>query len=110
MATVTTRFYPEEAQFLTTAFPAFGRIAGTNYPVTSLAFDAATQENAYWKFDASYYASGNLTLNLAWYADTATSGNIVWGAAIAAITADAADTMTGDGMLVMATMSYTSVP
>lgn len=168
MATATVRFHPEEAQFLTTAFPAFSRNAGTNFPVTCLAFDAATQENAFWKFDAAYYSSGNLTLNLFWYADTASSGNIVWGAAIAAITpdtdtqdveikafatalevtdshlgttgqrlhiatitisnldslaindivwlkiyrkaADAADTMTGDGLLVMATLSYTSIP
>jgi hypothetical protein len=34
------------------------------------------------------YGSGNLTVDIDWYADTASTGNIIWGAAIAAITPD----------------------
>lgn len=77
---------PEEAQFLSTAFPQYVKNNGTNFPVSGLAFDAATDEAAFWKFLAVDYTSGNLTLDLFWYADTATSGNIVWDAQIAAIT------------------------
>jgi hypothetical protein len=32
------------------------------------------------------YSSGNLTVKIRWYADTATSGGVVWGVSIAAIT------------------------
>lgn len=77
---------PEEAQFLASAFPQYIKNNGTNFPVSGLAFDAATDEAAFWKFRAVDYTSGNLTLDLFWYADTATSGNIVWDAQIAAIT------------------------
>lgn len=61
---------------------------GSNFPVESWAFDAATQETLYIFFKARDYGSGNVTLNLMWYAATATSGDVVWGAAIAAITPD----------------------
>lgn len=77
---------PEEAQFLASAFPQYVKNNGTNFPVSGLAFDAAADEAAFWKFRAVDYTSGNLTLDLFWYADTATSGNIVWDAQIAAIT------------------------
>lgn len=62
-------------------------VDGTNYPVTGYAFDAATDEDIFATFSAVGYGSGNLTVKLTWYADTATSNNCVWGAAIAAITA-----------------------
>lgn len=88
MATVTTLLLPEEAQFLATAFPAYVKTNGTNFPVSGLAYDAATDEAAFFKFVATSYGSGNLTLTLYWYADTASSGNVVWEAQIAAITPD----------------------
>lgn len=89
MGTVRIPLHPEEAQFATSAFPAYVRTAGTNFPVSGLAFDAsAATETAYWKFPAFSYGSGNLTCDIDWYADTATSGNIVWEAKIAAITPD----------------------
>lgn len=62
--------------------------AGTNFPVQALAFDASTQETIYTALRAANYGSGNLTLTLNWYADTASSGDVIWGAAIAAITPD----------------------
>lgn len=88
MGTVKHTFLPEEAQFLATAFPAFSKVNGTNFPISGLAFDAAAAEAAFWKFIAQTYGSGNLTLNLYWYADNATSGNVIWGAQISAITPD----------------------
>lgn len=86
MATVTQLLAPEQAQFKTTAFPQFVRNQGTNFPVTGLAYDAAADEAAFWALVATRYGSGNLTLSIRWYADTASSGDVRWEAQIAAIT------------------------
>lgn len=72
-------------QFLSSAFPQLVR-NGTNFPVLGLAYDAAAVESAYWYLHASLYGSGNVTVNLHWYADTASSGDVVWGVQLAAIT------------------------
>ena len=88
MATVYQQFDPASAQFLSTAFPALVK-NGTNFPVIGLAFDASSAENAYWVTRAINYGSGNLSVDLDWYADTATSGVVQWGVQIAAITPDA---------------------
>jgi hypothetical protein len=61
---------------------------GTNYPVPALDFDASTAESTFFYFQATAYGSGNLTLDVYWYADTASSGDVVWGCQLAAITAD----------------------
>lgn len=88
MATVNHLLLPEEAQFLATAFPQYIKNNGTNFPVAGLAYDATTDEAAFWKFIASNYGSGNITLDLFWYADTASANNVVWEAQISAITPD----------------------
>lgn len=62
--------------------------AGSNFPVNALAFDASTAESVYAAVRSANYGSGNLTLTLNWYADTASSGDVIWGAQIAAITPD----------------------
>jgi hypothetical protein len=71
---------------LATAFPQLVKTNGTNFPVSGLAYDASTEESAFWKLVAENYGSGNLTLNLFWYADSASSGDVIFGAAIAVIT------------------------
>ena len=71
------------------SFPQIVQANGTNIPVRGLAFDAATEEAIFFRFRALNYGSGNLTVSVYWYADTASSGNVIWGAAIAAITPDA---------------------
>lgn len=80
MATVYHPFSPEEAMFLATAFPQYKKINGTAFPVSGLYYDAATDEASFFKFRAiEYPGSGNLTLNIDWYADTATaSAAVVW--------------------------------
>lgn len=88
MATIKQRLSVEEAQFLASTFPAYIKNNGTNFPVAGLAYDAATEEKAYWNFRVNDYGSGNLTLELEWYADTATSGDIIWGSRLACITPD----------------------
>jgi len=88
MANVVLELDPGAAQVLAANFPAFTRTAGTNFPVAALAYDAsaATDEAAFWSFRAINYASGNLTVDIDWYADTATSGDVIWDVQIAAIT------------------------
>lgn len=89
MATVRQLLLPEEAQFLAANFPQYVKNNGTNFPVSGLAYDGgSTNEEAFWKFVASAYGSGNLTFTLFWYADTASSGNVQWGVRISAITAN----------------------
>lgn len=88
MATVTQVLEPEGAQFKTTVFPQYQRFQGTNFPVTGLAYDAAADEAAFWKIRATRYGSGNLTLSILWYADTASSGDVRWEAQLAVITAN----------------------
>lgn len=88
MATIYHTLKPDEAQPLATAFPAFVKANGTNFAVAGLAYDATTQESAYWSFVAIGYGSGDLTLDIYWYADTATSGNIVWESQLACIAAN----------------------
>ena len=62
-------------------------VAGTNFPVWGWAFDGgSTNETIYANFRAYNYASGNLTVDIEWYADTATTGNVVFGCAISVIT------------------------
>lgn len=88
MATVKKPLSILAAQFKTTNFPALVANQGTNFPVVGLAFDASTDEAAFFFFKASSYGSGNLSFILDWYADTASSGNVVWEAQLAAITPD----------------------
>lgn len=87
MATVTQVLEPAAAQFLASAFPGTSK-KGTNFPVYGLAYDAATDEAAFWVFRAVNYGSGNVTVAIDWYADTATSGDVIWEVQLAAITPD----------------------
>lgn len=66
----------------------FDTFAGTNFPVPCLKFDAAIDQTVYFYFLAKRYGSGNITLDIYWYSDTASSGNVVWESQLAAITAD----------------------
>lgn len=85
MATVAQTLEVGGAQFLSTSFPALVK-NGTNFPVVGLAYDAAADEAAFWHFQAVSYGSGNVTVRVEWYADTATSGDVIWGVQLAAIT------------------------
>ena len=87
MATVSQQFDVGAAQFLATAFPALVK-NGTNFPAVGLAYDAAAVEAAFWLIRAISYGSGNVTVALDWYADAATSGDVVWLVQLAAITPD----------------------
>lgn len=86
MATTRTYLDGKQADGLATAAPNYGKVNGTNMPVSGLYFDATTQENAFWQFPIVAYGSGNITVTVYWYADTASSGGVVWGCSIRAVT------------------------
>jgi hypothetical protein len=88
MATVNQTLLAEDAQFLATAFPQAIKTNGTAFPVYGLAFDAAADETAFWRLLADNYGSGNITVDIFWYADSATSGDVIFDAGIAAITSN----------------------
>ena len=78
--------FPEAAIYLTGTFPQYTKFNGPALPITGLAYDAATDEAAFWKIRAIGYTSGDLTVDIDWYADTASTNAVVWGVAIAVIT------------------------
>lgn len=86
MATVVHTLGPRDAALPASNFAQYKSVAGSNFPVESLAFDASTEEACYFPFRAVRYGSGNLTARIRWYADTASSGGIVMGCSLAAIT------------------------
>jgi hypothetical protein len=87
MATIKQHFDADQMQFrAATAFPQYVKAEGTNSPVTGLAFDASTEEAAFVRTRAVNYGTGNWTVLLGWYADTASSGGVTWGVSLAAIT------------------------
>lgn len=88
MATRKIQFDPASAFFLASAFPQVTKSNGSNFPAYELFFDASSEEKCYFHFKASDYASGNPDLIIRWRADSATSGDVVWGCRLAAITPD----------------------
>jgi hypothetical protein len=88
MATVYLQLHPRGAIPDDTTGAQHDLLSGTNFPIPAVAFDAATEEHVYWTFQALNYGSGNITASVYWYADTASSGDVIWGAQIAAITAN----------------------
>lgn len=86
MATVKQYLSPGVAEFAASSFPGLSRVQGTSFPVSGLAYDGTSTERAYFKIPVINYGSGNLTATIEWYADTASSGAVVWETALAAIT------------------------
>lgn len=88
MATVTHVFAAVNGEMRSTAFPQLVKANGTAIPITGYAFDAAADEALFFDFRAVSYGSGNVTVAVDWYADTASSGDVIWGAQLACITPD----------------------
>lgn len=86
MATVKQYLSPRNAEFASSSFAGLGLVQGTNFPVTSLAFDGTNTERAFWKVPVINYGSGNLTATVEWEADTASTGAVVIETAVAAVT------------------------
>jgi hypothetical protein len=88
LGTVTHHLTPYDAVPPASNYGQFKAVAGTNFIVPSLAFDPTTEETVQFNFRAVRYGSGNLTVKVLWYADTASSGGVTWGCAISALTPD----------------------
>lgn len=86
MATTRQVLTPGDASFPTSNPAAPTEVQGTNFPVPGLAFDATTQETAFFRFPLLSYGSGNITVTVDWYADSASANGITFGASIACIT------------------------
>jgi hypothetical protein len=79
-------FDPRSALFGDTGFARLREVIGTNFPASGLNYSTSSVERSFFKFKAINYASGNMSLKIEWYADTASSGGVVWETALAAIT------------------------
>ncbi len=105
MATITHQFDIQAGKFRTTAFPALVQANGSNYPVPGLAYDAAADEAAFFQLVTTDYGSGNPVLRIFWYADTATTNDVVWGAQIAALTPGDSQDIEADGLATAQTVT-----
>lgn len=88
MATVKQQLFPGYVILPPTNGPQLKSSVGTNFPVDALAFDGTTEEQCFLPFRAVNYGSGNLTVRYRWYADSGTTGDNIFSAAVAAITPD----------------------
>ena len=61
-------------------------LSASSDPVPVLAFDASTDESAIFQLAVPDYASGSPTLEIRWTAASATSGDVIWGAQLLALT------------------------
>lgn len=88
MATTRLTLTPESAHFPLSNFPAFTSI--NQRP--ALAFDAATDETAYWTFVAPQGLSGALSLVVSYIMASATTGSVRFQGSVEAVTpGDATD-------------------
>lgn len=86
-------FLPQSAEYPASNFP---QLLLVNRRFV-LAFDAATDESCYWTGVAPQGLTGTLTLVVSYIMASATSGDVVWDAAVEAVTdGDATDLDAGD--------------
>lgn len=88
MATVYQAFEASSAELRSTGAPQLVRANGTTIPVAGYAFDPTTEEAFFFDFPAIAYGSGSVSVDILWYARSATSGAVVWNVSMAAITPD----------------------
>jgi hypothetical protein len=74
---------PGGGLFALTNFPQYDIVQGTNAPIDNTGF--AVGESQFWKFPLRGYTSGDITVDVYWYA-AATTGNVKWETAIGAVT------------------------
>ena len=82
---------------------------GTNFPVWGYAFADSTQDDQIsWRFKASNYGSGNLTLIIDWYSRSgSTTGAVVWGGALSVLTPGDAQSVLTDALATENTVTTT---
>jgi hypothetical protein len=90
---------PGGAETKTTTFPAPGRTSDASGARPYLAFDAATDEAAYWTMRTPQGFTGTMTLVGDYIMASATSGVVRWGGSIEAITdGDSTDLDAGESL------------
>jgi hypothetical protein len=110
MATQSIQLKPRGANLFSTGQPALYLENGTTIPYSGYGFDASTSEQMFLDFKVPFYLSGNLTVTLRWYSQTGqTTGAVVWGAQIAALTAGDAQSVLTDALATAQTTTTTVV-
>lgn len=108
MATVYLPLDPKSAILSTSSIPELVLIVGTNGPVMGYAFDASAREDIYFSLPLPLYGSGNVTVTLHWYSRSgSTSGAVVWGSRLAAVTPGDAQSMESKNWATAATQTTT---
>lgn len=109
MATVKQQLDPAGGWPHATNIPELVKIDGTNFPVWGYAFADSTQDDQLtFRFKASNYGSGNLSVIAAWYSRTGqTTGAVVVGAAISVITPGDAQSIETDAFATENTQTTT---
>jgi hypothetical protein len=88
---------PLSAEFKTSTFPALVRMTDTAGGLSVLAFDASLDEAAYWSLVVPQGWTSTYTVVISFIMASATSGNVVWGATVQAVTdGDAFDLDAGE--------------
>jgi hypothetical protein len=96
MATVKQQLSIGDAIYHATLQPTLVKVDGTNFPVWGLSFaTGAVNQQVSWRWKASSYGSGNVTVLLDAYS-SATSGSVTWGGALSVLTPGDAQSMLTD--------------
>lgn len=109
MGTVYTEFDPTNA--IPAAIAGFATLtvvssSGTGNPQRpKLLFDDAEEELAHFQFVASEYGSGNISVDVYWGMASATSGNVVLGSRVNALTPGDSQDWDADGFSTQATQT-----
>ena len=100
MAIVHHLFKPGDFTLPNVDFPDLGVVEGTNYPYERVNFSSTADQRLFAPFLAVEYASGmTLSVDFFWNTQTVTTGNVLWGAAISALTPNVDSTdMDGDAL------------
>jgi len=102
---------PGGAETKTTTFPAPGRSSDASGARPYLAYDAATDEAAYWTLAVPQGFTSPLTAVISYAMASATANAVVWDVTVEAITsADAMDTDTSESLDSANTASADTVP
>lgn len=109
MATTKQYLDPGAAIPHATNIPELVKIDGTNFPVFGYAFADATQDDQMsFRWKASNYGSGNVSVIIDWYSRSgSTTGAVVWGAALSVLTPGDAQSMETDGLATENTQTTT---
>jgi hypothetical protein len=89
MGTTVKPFTADEANFQAANVAPVFTIQGTNGPVRGCDCNGGTTDSTmFFVLDGATYASGTFTVDIYYFADTATTGQVKWGAAFGANTAN----------------------